>query len=77
MIVGDHVTDSMVGPMVGVFVLFVGDDDGLMVTLVGESVGGGVGFLVVGDLVGLFVVVVGDVDGESEVPFRVGATEGL
>lgn len=33
--------------------------------------------MVVGDLVGLFVVVVGDVDGESEVPFRVGATEGL
>ena len=56
--------------------MVVGEFDGCKVVLVGESVGGEVGFFVVGDLVGLLVVFVGDDDGANELPSTVGARLG-
>ena len=62
--VGLQVSPSRVGPTVGDIVDVVGDDDGLIVFLLGALVGECVGGVTVGAFVGLVVAFVGDRDGD-------------
>ena len=75
-LVGLHVVEVPVGPVVGATVVVVGALDGAEVRFEGDFVGFAVGGSTVGDLVGLLVLTVGDWVGDHVLVAKVGDTDG-